>query len=97
MPKHRLGGIKKKKTRLSSRIICLILSILVAMSSMVIAVVSTGAEETDTRVVDNSTLDDWKLYFGEDVDNTENAGGIWTDKSVFTDAQNFCGSNNGRP
>ena len=42
---------------------------------------------TDTRVTDASTIDNWKRYFGEDeAKTTANAGGIWTDKSVFTDA-----------
>ncbi len=38
------------------------------------------------KTADASTMDDWKQFFGKDTDNTQNAGGIWTDKTVLTDA-----------
>lgn len=41
------------------------------------------------RVVDNSTMDQWKTYFGPDHLDTEFAGAVWTDKSVFKDAGAF--------
>ena len=47
-------------------------------------------EETDLvgnsyaeKVSDPATVNDWKNYFGPDVNNTANAGLVWTDKSVF--------------
>ncbi len=43
----------------------------------------------DSRVADPGTMDGWKAFFGEDVLSTENAGRIWTDKSVFTSADVF--------
>lgn len=43
------------------------------------------------RVVDNSTMDQWKAYFGPDHLDTEFAGAVWTDKSVFKDASAFAG------
>ncbi len=46
-------------------------------------------ESISDRVSDPSTMDDWKDWFGATVTNTENAGGVWTDKSVFTDASAF--------
>lgn len=35
------------------------------------------------KIVDLSTMDDWKELFGPGVLSTEFAGGVWTDKSVF--------------
>ena len=49
-----------------------------------------GGTNTD-RVSDPSTMDDWTNYFGPSVMSTVNAGSIWTDKSVFTDASAFPG------
>ncbi len=45
----------------------------------------------DTRIADDTTLDGWKQYFGEDDNNfnTRHAGHVWTDKSVTTDASKF--------
>ncbi|MBE5784475.1 MAG: VWA domain-containing protein [Clostridiales bacterium] len=43
----------------------------------------------DTRVADPDSKDTWKDYFGPDKMTTEFAGGIWTDKSVYTDASAF--------
>lgn len=49
-----------------------------------------AAEPTiDNRVVDPATMTDWQKYFGESVLNTENAGGVWGDKSVFLNADDF--------
>ncbi len=42
------------------------------------------------KVVDNATLDDWKTVF--DADSTRNAGGVWTDKSVFSSVGGFTGA-----
>ncbi len=47
------------------------------------------ADEPDNRVADISTMDNWKTFFGTDVKSTENAGGVWTDKSVFLNADQF--------
>lgn len=43
------------------------------------------------RIADPSTMDDWKNIFSHDNPTTEYAGGIWTDKSVFTDDSAFGG------
>ncbi len=51
-----------------------------------------GAEGDSGRVADPSTMDTWKQLFLPDPLNTENAGGVWTDKSVFTDASVFAGT-----
>lgn len=51
----------------------------------------TGSAELATagRVSDPSTMNEWEDYFGPDMLSTEFAGGVWTDKSVFTDADEF--------
>jgi len=41
---------------------------------------------SDSKKSDPSTIDDWKDYFGPDKLDTEFAGAVWTDKSVFTGA-----------
>ncbi len=80
------------KTTIPKKVVSILLSILLIVSCMPVAI-SAAAEgvATDTRVADPSTMDNWKMYFGEDVVNTENAGGIWTDKSVFKDASELDG------
>ncbi len=52
-----------------------------------------AAEATDSRIADPATMNNWINYFlPENGDiSTETAGGIWTDKSVFTDASAFEG------
>ena len=41
----------------------------------------------ETKTADPSTMNDWVKYFNSAT--TEYAGGVWTDKSVFTDASTF--------
>ena len=41
------------------------------------------------KVADASTMDLWRDLFSKDKLSTENAGGVWMDKSVFTDASAF--------
>lgn len=74
-------GLKRKALSL---LVCLAL-VLSLFPGMTFAE-SDGA---DPRVADRSTMDDWKNYFGPTVLDTENAGGVWGDKSVFTDAEAF--------
>ncbi|MBP3305021.1 MAG: VWA domain-containing protein, partial [Oscillospiraceae bacterium] len=65
----------------------LILSMLPAMGS---AAAIPAAELNKTA--DESTMDSWKTLFSNTDVSTELAGGIWTDKSVFTDADAFRGT-----
>ncbi len=69
-----------------SVILCVVLLLTFAPFALFTGV---SASKADTRVVDPSTMDDWKQIFLSDNLNTENAGRIWTDKSVFTDASAF--------
>ena len=72
--------------RMVSLLVCM--ALIVSYLPMV-----TRAEEADAsgRVADASTMDSWKeLFLGTPL-HTENAGTVWTDKSVFTDAAAFEG------
>lgn len=60
------------------------------MSCCVLSVNNAAAEDSaSSRISDPITMDDWKGYFGADVMSTENAGAVWTDKSVLTDSSAF--------
>ncbi len=63
------------------------LSLLLCMALLVawIPVTSQATTPEDTRLADPSTMDSWKDIF-LNTGSTENAGAVWTDKSVFTDA-----------
>ena len=82
-----------KKTKIMQRI----LSMLLAFSMLLVYYpVAVGAETSSAgagggyeKVVDAQKLDGWKEFFGPDILSTQNAGGVWTDKSVFTDASAF--------
>ncbi len=50
-----------------------------------------ATEEYYNRVVDVNTMDNWQKYFDLNNLDTSNAGGVWTDKSVFKDASAFDG------
>ena len=70
-----------KLRRLISVLLCvtLIASFLPSFTSTAI-----NSESVVNRVVDDATWDEWKTLFGVDHPSTENAGAVWTDKSVFT-------------
>lgn len=79
------------KRNASKRVISMILSIVMVLSLIPVGVLRTDAAvTTGGQTVDPHTLDQWKLYFGEQTNDpnnvrlsTEYAGGVWTDKSVF--------------
>ncbi|MBR3694519.1 MAG: VWA domain-containing protein, partial [Erysipelotrichales bacterium] len=77
----------KKNNSILSRFTKIVLSMMFAVSLMV-GVLPTSVNAVGTnpvsydKVADPSTLNGWENYFGN---TTENAGGVWTDKSVFTD------------
>lgn len=66
------------------------LSVLLALTIVVstfagLSYVSAAANPYFNKVADSATLDGWKEFFGTTTPSTENAGGVWTDKSVFAD------------
>ncbi len=70
---------------------------LVLCAALVLAYIPAAASAADVaanyynRVVDVNTMDNWVKYFDPNDVNTSNAGGVWTDKSVFKDADVFDG------
>jgi len=77
------------RTRLLSIFLCL------AMLMAMFPLTSFAAESNSGihRVADRSTMNDWQKYFFPNGDiSTLNAGSIWMDKSVFTDASAFEGT-----
>ncbi len=76
------------------RTLCLLLSAVMIVGLYPFSIVSAeSALPTPTgtmgeaKTADPSTMNDWMNYFNSD--STEYAGGVWTDKSVFTDASAF--------
>ncbi len=71
--------------RKSHRIVSIILTVALLISCLPI-ILTAGASEPGVylRVSDPSTIDQWEEYFPISGDlTTQNAGGVWTDKSVF--------------
>lgn len=81
------------KKKMKQRILSIVLSVALLLS--VVPMTVFAAEDTAgkyyDRVSDASTMDNWTKYFDLDHLDTTNAGGVWTDKSVFTDASAFNG------
>lgn len=78
------------KTKLSKRVLSLILCLALCMAYLpkIASAAGTGSD----RTVDPSTMDGWKTHFLGDPLNTENAGSVWTDKSVLADDSSFSGT-----
>ena len=82
-----------KRNKMEKRIVSLFLIFCLTFTYIPIAVsgniaayaVGEGYEKT----VDAPTWDSWKSVFGPNVMHTQNAGGVWVDKSVFADASAF--------
>ncbi len=77
------------KTKLSQKITSLILSLVMMLSVFPFAVFTAFAANSGfNKVADPSTMDGWTSYFYQNANNfdTRNAGGIWTDKTVLTEA-----------
>ena len=76
------------KTNLLKRALSLLLCMALLMAHWPL----TGSATPSDRGADPSTMDGWKEIFLADPISTENAGKVWTDKSVFTDASAFAGT-----
>ena len=79
---------KKKINKLLS--VFLALTIVFSMFSGLVVSAATPNPYYN-KVADSATLDGWKQFFGSTTTSTENAGGVWTDKSVFADNSAFVG------
>ncbi len=81
------------KHRAPKRILSILLCLAILLTYVPLTVTAaTGGEEYYNRIVDANTMNNWMKYFDiSDPEklNTANAGGVWTDKSVFKDASAF--------
>ncbi|MBQ8740842.1 MAG: VWA domain-containing protein, partial [Clostridia bacterium] len=84
-----MKNIKRKTNKMLSLI--LVLTIVFSMFSGLSLVNAATANPYYNKVADNDTLDGWRTFFGTTAPSTENAGGVWTDKSVFADNSAFTG------
>ncbi len=81
------------------RLIAILLCVLMAFGTLPQTIAIAAAGDTGVvgsmnpgeaaKIVDPSTMHDWKNFFGKDFVNTENAGGVWSDKSVFETAEEY--------
>ena len=78
------------KNNMTKRLLSLILCLAMVLS--LLPMTTYAADTASNRVADPSTMDSWKDLFLQNPLNTNNAGAVWTDKSVFTDASAFAGS-----
>lgn len=77
-----------KRTGNPKRFLALLLSLcLLAVWVPMSVTVPTAA--LANRVADPSTMDSWQRFYGPQVKTTQYAGGVWMDKSVFTDTSAF--------
>ncbi len=74
------------KTKKSTKVLSVLLSLMIVIGCLPFAMISASAQTGAFLSADESTIDNWKDIFKSADGNisTENAGGIWTDKSVFT-------------
>ncbi len=88
-------GNRQMKRMVSKRVVSIFLCMALLMTYLPLSAFAAEAGNTAyTRVADTSTMDNWTKYFDlrEGKLDTSNAGGVWTDKSVFTDASAFDGA-----
>lgn len=81
----------KNRKRFTKQIMSFALCFAVILSCLPISVFAaeTATNTHYNRIVDVNTMDNWKKYFDINNLDTTNAGGVWTDKSVFTDTSAF--------
>lgn len=79
----------KKTKKFSKKLLSIIVCIALLMSYLPTMMASAAETDVYNKVADVSTMDGWKNYFDLNNLDTSNAGGVWTDKSVFTDTADF--------
>jgi len=80
-------GEQRMKHAFSKRFLSVFLCIALIMTYLPISAMAASASSDHiSRVSEPSTMDSWRDFFlpGATI-STENAGGVWMDKSVFTD------------
>jgi len=91
------NGFKKGGKRMK-KLIAVLLCVLMAFGSLPQTIAMAAGFPTGTtpgtaktvggynKVVDTATVNGWEDYFSQSPLTTENAGGVWSDKSVFNQA-----------
>lgn len=81
----------KNRRYIKKKIISFLLCFVMILSCLPISTFAAegSANPYYKRIADVNTMDNWKKYFDLNNLDTSNAGGVWTDKSVFTDALAF--------
>lgn len=83
--------MKKVKRTLTKRLLAMLLCV-VMVAAMLPTVISAETDADGNRTVDPSTVAGWENIFKEKQD-TEYAGAVWTDKSVFLNADDINATN----
>ncbi len=89
---HKVTKAFLKFAKLKSKpAIALLVAVMMIFSSLPLTAFAAESSSNPyyNRVVDVNTMDIWKDYFDLDNLSTKNAGGVWTDKSVFKDTSAF--------
>ena len=71
------------------RLLAVILSIAMVIAYFPGVALTASAADYSGKEADPATINRWKALFGEDLITTEYAGGVWTDKSVFDDFDDY--------
>jgi len=75
------------KTKVMRKIVAVLMALTLIFGAIPLG--AFAAQGDYERVVDPSTMNNWTEWFGPNKMTTENAGAVWMDKSVFTDASAF--------
>ena len=77
-----------KRNNLKTRLLSLLLTVIMVLSLIPAGAITANAVAPDTKVVDAPTMDSWVQFFDLENPSTQNAGMVWTDKSVFKEVPN---------
>ncbi len=82
--------VSHMKKTFMKKTLSVLLSISLLMTLFSVSAVVGASSASVSRVADLSTMDGWRdVFLPNGVISTENAGGVWMDKSVFVNADAF--------
>ena len=88
---HKGGYCMRSKISMFKRILSATLVMALLIGVLPMSIFSLGIVDTDNKIVDPNTMNEWENFFGRT--DTAYAGAVWTDKSVFRDASAFADVN----
>ena len=78
------------KRRNQKRVWSLVVCLAMVLSYLPLSALAAEPTKTEGWIVDPSTMDSWREFFPTEGEiSTENAGGVWMDRSVFAEATEF--------